>query len=694
MTKSVNSRPSKSKPLVDESRASTSPSKWLTHPPSFLPDHQLIQQEEIGNQLAVNLQFAQEPVLLKGMEGSGKRCLVQQYIQRYQAQFQHIIWINCSHNIGEDIVRNEILLQHLGLQFASDVPLRARFRIMMRELRLLEGSKLMVLANFNKKYADLRLLKLLPKGEDWQVLITSRHELPNCKMMEMPLMNEADASQLFYQHYQAPLSAADVGKIVNELEYHPLTISIAARYAAHQHLNTQTLLDELEQIIQDLAPVNFSISKRVYYKTFQRAFAFIAGFLPEEEKELTVKALQTLAVLPPVAFPFHQVQELLDLSKDHTREVMENLEDAGLLLHQKKQDTFQMHPLINMIVVHRQRPKVEDLKQAIFYFGQQLKKNDPRRVSLLNSSFSLLFNLYQKDVSVANLQHQVALGYQELGVLDKASKLLGLALETLEEKKDKRQSAWRNNLALIEQQAGNAQTAMSLLLKTMRADVEQYGAMHPLTTSTQSNLALVYRDLKDYKKSTTLLERVYEVDRQQLPANHEKCAINSLNLATLYLDQGETEKVMPLLETILAEPTSSLLFCNTARLVALCYAQKGEAAQAIYWMQEVLQKNKARLGRLHPQVATDESNLAYFYQLKGDNNTAHDLLANALKSDILHFGKQSLVTASRYLQIAYLYVQMDNWDKAKESLLYCYKIRKLLLGEDAEETLAVKELLF
>ncbi len=691
MSKSVNSRPS------NPNRASTDNheevTQWLTPRPYFIPKDQLIHQEEVANQLAVNLHFSEEPILLKGMEGSGKRCLVQQYIARYEAQFQYIIWIPCSHNFVEDFVGHPQLLQYLDVRFPADLPLLARFRHVMRALRLLEGATLLVLTNFNKKYADTNLLGLLPKGENWQTLITSRYELPFCKMMDMPLMNEADASQLFYQDYQAPIRVAEVGKIVSELEYHPLSISIAARYAAFQQLETKTLLDELAQIMEDMAPVNFSISKRVYYKTFQRAFAFIAGFLPAEEKVDHNLLLQILATLPTVPISFQYLLELVTLEKQRLREVLDDLTDWGWCMYEKEGDTYQLHALLGMIVIHKRRPTVSNLSPFLTYLLHAFESRGGLVLNL-NRSFALLSHLYQKTEQVIRVQYATAKGYQQLGAYDKAVRLFRLAVNSAKDETYPQLSAWKNNLALLEQQVGNEKVALQLLLETLRQDLEEYGASHPITTTTQSNLALLYRQLGDIAKSKKLLKKVFEIDRQQLGDDHEKCLINRVNLATVYLDLQEVGRAMVLLENVLAHSQKKSLFVNAARLVAFCYAQKGEVVQAVYWMEQVLKGNQERLGVWHPQTAKDKANLAYFYQLKGDTNTALDLIMNALQKDIVNFGKRSLVVANRYLQLAHLYLQMDDWDKTREALLYAYKIRKLLLGKEHVETLEVKELLW
>ncbi|MBK8501041.1 MAG: tetratricopeptide repeat protein [Saprospiraceae bacterium] len=73
-------------------------------------------------------------------------------------------------------------------------------------------------------------------------------------------------------------------------------------------------------------------------------------------------------------------------------------------------------------------------------------------------------------------------------------------------------------------------------------------------------------------------------------------------------------------------------------------------------------------GKLHPNVAISQSNLALVYQDLGDYEKARDLLEGALKSALQNFGELHPNVAISQSNLAVVYQDLGDYEKARDLL--------------------------
>ena len=206
----------------------------LIHDPADLPDA----EDQFAGRAPLLAAIAdglgkQRRVLLQGMGGVGKTALAKEAVRRQlQARDITALWVEVGHSNVSTLV--EAMIEKLDQGDDLKAALAA------------EGVSLLILDDIWIDGKAIRqLLSLLP--QQMQILATSRTRLPIGQIVDVDVVDEADALAILgayaYQDYTEDTHARALAKL---LGYHPYGLEIAAKSMLVDQLSPAELIQQIE----------------------------------------------------------------------------------------------------------------------------------------------------------------------------------------------------------------------------------------------------------------------------------------------------------------------------------------------------------------------------------------------------------------------------------------------------------------
>ncbi|MCD4746243.1 MAG: tetratricopeptide repeat protein, partial [Bacteroidales bacterium] len=418
---------------------------------------------------------------MNGMGGIGKTTLAEVYIETYDKEYNHIVWINVEENFKEAVLSNYVLLRNLRLE--KLVP-EQQFVACMNELSNLGGPNLLVIDNAKHKLAAF--YSLLPKAPNWHVLITSRERIEPFYIMDIDFLSLQDAIALF-KMYCITYSEKQIKTIVEHVELHTLTIEVLAKAAKRNKWN----FDKCLAALGTDATVNISVSrsnneKIEKIKSYLNEI-FNASKLNEQEKWI----LKQFTALPSIDIDYDFLYILLQVEKlywtNDFPSVLEGLYETGFLQKNKENESYKLHAVLNEVLKTSLNQLVEDI------------------APLLETVTALLSIDQSKDNPIDKFPF---IPYGDA------------IIELFPGTNHPDVAQLKNNLALVYQDLGDYEKARDLLESALKSGLKNFGEKHPNVAVRQSNLALVYQDLGDYEKARDLLESALKSDIKNFGEKH------------------------------------------------------------------------------------------------------------------------------------------------------------------------------
>ncbi|KAA3621834.1 MAG: hypothetical protein DWQ02_27030, partial [Bacteroidetes bacterium] len=495
--------------------------RLLTKLPSL--SDKIIGREEELSSLFDTLETSQRVVLMNGMGGIGKTTVATAFANRHRDKYTHIAWVEQLGDFSNDLGSNKVLAQNLGIPLSGDPTSDAQ--IILNAMSNLGGKSLLVLDNGDEQLQQFK--DYFPKAPDWHVLITSRQEMSFAKKVALDFLNEKEALNLFYSHYDLDEDDETASEILRTVDFHTLTIEVFAKTAQNLEITPlRKLRDLLEQRgVKIGKPVDFSAITHSKEDQIKQLFPYLeAIFQLPDMSEDEVFLLKQYIGLPPIFLSWDMITSLLDI-KDEDESVWDSnlmarnsLRKKGWIIYDEEQQAFKMHRIIQDVLVDKLKPEFEDLE------------------TLVNNITDLLYLDEVKENPVDKFQ------FIPFGVR---------ILQVFPDHEHEDFAVFVSNLAVVYRNLGEYEKARDLHQKVLELDIRNYGEDHPSTARSRSNLAVVYQNLGDYEGAHSLLEKALESDIRNYGEDHPSTAIRRSNLALVYQDLGDYEGARSLLEKVL-----------------------------------------------------------------------------------------------------------------------------------------------
>ncbi|MEL6671673.1 MAG: tetratricopeptide repeat protein [Bacteroidota bacterium] len=647
-------------------------------------------REEELSELETLLQGEKPVLLLNGIGGMGKTTLATKYLYKHLGSFDHVAWVSVlSENQVEEksfqtaeeaIGGDQTLFNNLKLPFDPEQAVSQRAQRVLGALGAMKGNNLLVLDNVGLSFKAIRAsLKKLPH---WQVLITSRKDLPGLAKKNLGELSPENAYELF-THYYLPKQGEekDTETLLAQVGYHTLTIELFARCCAKSPATTpKKILALLEK--KELSKLSYEVwtehSDREVevYGYLLAAFELAKDEWSEEEKQLAIE----LSVLPSEEMSWELLLELFGISDDEQasfEKALMGLVEKGWITRAVVGDTYRMHQLLQEVMRYQFPPDLHNTIRIIKGASRvlavdQAKDNPVDKFPYVIYGEVILSHISGNSHPINVLRNHLSLRYKDLGRYTEAADLMELALASALSQVGEDHltvAIRRSNLSGIYKSLGRYEAAAGLQELALASALSHYGEDHPSVAVSRSNLSGIYSDLGRYEEAASLLELAIGSDLSHYGEDHPNVAVGRSNLSLIYQTLGRFEEAAGLMEFALSSDLSHFgedhpnVAIRRSNLSGI-YQDLGRYEEAAGLLELALASDLSHFGEDHPSVAIRRSNLSLVYQDLGRYEAAADLLELALASDLSHFGEDHPSVAIRRSNLSGIYVDLGRYEEA------------------------------
>lgn len=576
--------------------------KFLTPPPRVL--HFVGREQELQDIRALLLD-KKCAVVVNGLGGLGKTALALKYIEQFGEEYAHIVWIRQERNLQATFAFADTLHKSLYLAFSEADKEARRFAEVINALTNLSGQRLLVLDNYEDAPEDRQTNALQAVSlVGWHILFTSREEVRDFEAYPLDILPTEDAKRLFREHAQGKnIDNAELTALIRLVKGHTLTVELLAKtYKASWDLKSVGKMQEIlerqqidDHLLQEFVRLE-GVGERVQtYKHLLQVFSLAK--LNEAEKFV----LTQFAVLPTMRILGKDFLAYVDDEDKEYKETLKDLARKGWLACDAEH-RFEMHPLLQMILLKTLKPTLGFCWDLCFYFSELMSS---QKIGANPLAYSWLI-----EVGEALLQR---IDYEG----DKKSE--GVMWNTL------------YNLCY---ELGDYPRALECAKEDLRLAKESAGEEHPNYLISLNNLGLLYYKLDNYAEALPLYQEALQKWKRVLGEEHPSYITALNNLAILYSAMGNYAEALPLFQEALQKRKKVLGeyhpdYLTSLNNLAALYDAMGNYVEVLPLLQETLQKSKEVLGELHPDYALSLYNLGTFYARQDKHQEALPYLQEA-----------------------------------------------------------------
>ncbi|MDR6565025.1 MULTISPECIES: tetratricopeptide repeat protein [unclassified Arcicella] len=586
--------------------------KELTNRVPKLNLNQVIGRQAEIKELHTLLFENKDVVLVNGLGGIGKTTLSQAYLTRYAEEYQHLAWVSLSGtSIESDFINAISLEKAFGIK-KEGKETKDIFNQLLYDLKAIEAKpNLLILDNADASLYQFK--DMLPSQPNWHILVTSRENIEGFYTNELGFLSAKDALLLFQTHCTRIKDIEGIEKLLQTIDYHTLTIEILAKTAQLQRLDIAQLQNAIEKDIR--ANVHISHHGNKIDKVYSYLSSiFDLGKLSEMEEWL----MKQMSCLPADFHHYDLIKELCcpesSGQEELLSETLESLTSKGWLLN--NDDSYKIHIIVSEVTRKKLNIVIEDVVDLV--------ENITTKLSIDAS----------KDNPVDKFQWIT----------------FGITLDTLFGDETVEIIAdIQNNLGLVLKESGNYKLAKTLLEKTIKSDIKNFGTEHPRTANKYSNLGIILQNLGDYIGAKTLFSKALILCEKNFGIEHPATLIICSNLGLVLQVLGDYDRAKELLEKALISDIKNF-------------------------------------GTEHPNTAIKYSNLGILLQALGDYDRAKELLEKALNVDIKNFGTEHPSTTRSYSNLATLFLALGKYGEAKTLSEKAMMLNEKYLGPEHPNT--------
>lgn len=469
---------------------------------------------------------AKKNICISGISGTGKTFFVYKFLELYQDDFQHIIWINSSQSLIHDIAFNKMLIENLDIKLPESYSTNERFQIICNKLDNLTGKKLFIIDTFMDKRDTLDYILSL---DGWMILVTTQKILQDIELYKLPKLDFASAYEIFLNTFKGNslLDENELKVFFQHIDYNPLVIKLTAKTISN---SLDMDLKQFNNYLRNQNLDNEDLDIDIYEKgekTPVRILSFLKKkFVLSNLSEKERYCLEFLALLPSDDILIDDLasiggRESYLENKKHFTNVINSLHNKGWV--ERVDGEVKMNRLIQEIIRYNERSKNNPFSSNTFLFIWLFRRID--EVAQTNPIKSFKYLKYADSI-LRSIKEKYRIGiYQPLLLLE---------------------NAMLNAYSLLDDKGTLHDKWADLSLRA-----ENY------LSKTDSNLGIIYNNLaysflkmNDFESAEIYFEKAIKILRVNLP-DSLKPLINSLNNITiLHIKKGDYERALKLIKRI------------------------------------------------------------------------------------------------------------------------------------------------
>jgi tetratricopeptide (TPR) repeat protein len=409
---------------------------------------------------------------------------------------------------------------------------------------------------------------------------------------------------LFRQHAQGKaIDEQELTALVRAVGFHTLTVELLAKtYKESWELQSvgemATLLDAQridDDLLQEFVPLESTGEHVRTYKHLLQVFSLA------KLNEAEIFILTQFAVLPTRRILGKDFLAYVGDEDKILKDTLKDLARKGWLAYDAEH-RFEMHPLMQMILLKTLKPTLEVCYGLWDYFANLMMSEEVRA-----NPFAYGWLI---EVGEALAQH---IDYEG----DK-----------------KNEGVVWNRLYYLCELLGDYPRALECGKKHLRLRKESVGEQHPDYIGSLSNLGNIHVRLGNDAEALPLYQEALQKRKEVLGERHPHYLASLNNLAILYRNMGDYAEALPLYQEALQKGRKALGeqhpdYLKSLNNLAILYENMGNYAEALPLYQEALQKRKEVLGTHHPDYAQSLYNLGTFYAAQDKHREALPYLQEA-----------------------------------------------------------------
>ena len=662
----------------------------------------LIGRKDMLKKLHKMLTENKSAILMNGIGGIGKTTVALAYCntEKYQKEYQNIVWVTLTQSLKESII-NTFIDKNIDFKYNEKEDTDKNFNHLLNTLRNINENNLLVLDNANN---DKEIIENKQSLEDtnWKILLTTRCLFDDEYTIKVDKLSEEDAVKVFLQYCKIE-DIVTLKKLLFHIDYHTLLTELLAKT-----LKRSPLLDinKLYEIIknQDISaprikkeiPIGAHAEYRKAAKKEEELYTYILGifeleYMSDKENEY----LRYFTILPSVEiyiedlFYFFEITEEKEISFENT---LNSLVQKGWI--QENDKTYKMHPLIQTVIREQLKPDAENCKDIIISFANLLsfkpEENPLSRKELIPFAENILYYIINNDPNLAILFEKTANIFRAMGnynkTLEYIKKNLSITLYLYGVKHPDLADSY-NNIAITYCLLGNFKKALEYLEKSIEIIENVSVPNHKNLATYYDNIAGTYRYLGNYEKAKEYQEKSFKIFVKVLDSNHPDLATSYGNMALTYSYLGNYDqafeyqiKSISIKEKVLDHdhPSLAISYSN----LAVIYKNLDNNIKALEYQEKSIAIQENILEPTHPSLAISFNNISEIYRSLGNYEKAMEFQNKAIEisEKILLSDHPNLVTS--YINIGANYYDMKDYKQAKYYIDKAVKICKIALPED------------
>ena len=471
-------------------------------------------------------------VLVKSeLSGAGKTTILKVFIndEAYFNVYQHIIWIQVSENLLDSFVSQvrKILNDTPGYE---EVDLSTRLKLLVKELTIMPGKNLLVIDNANE-FDNLMIIKNLFNNSGWDILVSSQVITEYSNTIDLPVLDDKVANQLFTKFYSKESNSTIVKFILSAFDNHPLLIELYARIAAfYDWLNSI----QLYKIVKKAMYLKLEISSPKLYKKLlpshilekeNRVYLFLYSLLNEDKfSAVEITILRYFALMPSVEILESQLFAFFAFDNLHYSVIIDGfnkLTARGWIYYNNQ--SYILHSVVQPVILYKFKPDCDNCTYLIQYLikeiGFERNGNQFNYNKLLGYSESVLACIAGGNPQLAILAYIVAGYYKSKDNFLVSLKYFHKLLEINEQvygAYHEETAKTLNEISVLYGILGNYQSDLEFGLRSLSIRQKIHPTHSPLLSESFNNIAITYRFLNQYDKAVEyhimdigLCEKIY-----------------------------------------------------------------------------------------------------------------------------------------------------------------------------------------
>ena len=411
------------------------------------------------------------------------------------------------------------------------------------------------------------LARYLPRSTQGATLITTRDRRVGERFAErdkpivvLPL-DIADATSMLRSRIpdHLDLSAAEVGELLERLQYLPLAIAQAASYISEEDV---TLARYLELLRPENVDAKLLLEQDYYdpkrhpdihnsvFRTWKISFDQIQRQTPRAAEILSLMSMLDRQSIPRRLLHDEEESPVL------VDKALGTLKNFSLIQEEITHQTYGIHRLVQLST-HWWLEQQKTLKTWQERALDVLHTHSPSTVDVedweawesISPHITVIqqyhFEQQEPKLQYADITHWIGEYYQALGRYEMALKMHEGALtirQVLLGEEDPSTLKSMYSLASVLDDQGKYKEAEAMYRQTMELRETILGKEHESTLNCMNNLAIVLRSQGKYEEAEMMHRKILELYQRILGKEHPSTLVSMNNLALVLNDQGKYEE--------------------------------------------------------------------------------------------------------------------------------------------------------